>query len=142
MVKSTVEISQNRKSCGLLVWTVSRSMYYRGVRWLLHFKVSRYREGYSFLLKDLRFKISEGSDQNWSCPVGCLSLAEPSEILNIRSSRNCSILDTLIPWSDLNPLHYILSSCILVIWSKVNFWFLSTYWQYLDITHAVVRQLQ
>ena len=28
--------------------------------------------------------------------------------------------------------------CILVIWSKVNFWFLSTYWKSLDITQAVV----
>ena len=32
--------------------------------------VSRYCEGYSFFyrLQDLQFKISEGSDQNWSCP--------------------------------------------------------------------------
>ena len=31
--------------------------------------VSRYCEGYSFYrLQDLEFKISEGLDQNWSCP--------------------------------------------------------------------------
>ena len=32
-------------------------------------------------LQDLKFKISAGSDQNWSCP-------EPSKILNLRS---CSL---------------------------------------------------
>ena len=69
----------------------------------LDFKVSRYIEGYSLVIEDLKFKISEGSDQSWLCPVGCLSLtetanraaepgqlqflSEPSEILNLRSSN-------------------------------------------------------
>ena len=69
----------------------------------------------SGVVEDLKFKISEGLDQNWSCPeclVGCLSLAktanradsgklqfrsEPSEILNVRSSSTPEPVAFTIP---------------------------------------------
>ena len=42
-------------------------------------------------LEDLTFQISEGSDQNWSCP-------KPSEILNLRTSNTPEIVAFTIPW--------------------------------------------
>ena len=40
------------------------------------FKTSRYqgivKATVSWVLEDLKFKISEGSDQNWSCPESAL----------------------------------------------------------------------
>ena len=43
------------------------------IRWFLDFKVSKYCEGYSFGgIEDLKFKISEGSDQNLSCPESAM----------------------------------------------------------------------
>jgi hypothetical protein len=40
--------------------------------------VSRWREGYriSGVFEDLKFKISEGSDQNWSCPGSALTVIQ------------------------------------------------------------------
>ena len=46
--------------------------YIRGFRWLLDFYLKRYQDivkaTASWVFEDLKFKISEGSDQNWSCP--------------------------------------------------------------------------
>ena len=64
LFKGTVKFSY---ICALLIFF--QSMYIRGFRWFLDIKVSMYCEGYSsYRLQDLKFKISEGSDQNWSCP--------------------------------------------------------------------------
>ena len=68
----------------------------------------------SGVLEDLTFKISEDSDQNWSCPGSALLAVsgqlqfcfEPSEIWNLRSSNTpetVALNNTLIPWSLKNP---------------------------------------
>ena len=55
--------------------------------------------------EDLKFKISEGSDQNWSCPDSALLAvsakqlcSEPSEILNLMSSNTLETVAFNIPW--------------------------------------------
>ena len=60
----------------------------------------------SYMLQHLKFKISEGLDQNWSCPEtanraesGQLQFwSEPSEILNLRSSNTPETVVFNIPW--------------------------------------------
>ena len=50
----------------------------------------------------LKFKISEGYKQNWSCPGSALLAvsvwSEPSEILNLRSSNTSETVLVSIPW--------------------------------------------
>ena len=46
------------------------------------------RSTVSWVFEDLKFKISEGYDQNWS---------EPSEILNLRSSTTPEIVAFMPP---------------------------------------------
>ena len=47
-------------------------MYSRGCHISLDFKVSRYTNTVSGVFENLKFKISEGSDQNRSCPDSAL----------------------------------------------------------------------
>ena len=100
-------------------------MYVRVRHIFLDFKVSSYIEGYSFwVLWDLKFKISEGSDQNWSCPESA-QLAVSAKLRQLpgqtrttsiwvqafgnfklkvpKYSRNCSLQYTLIPPLLSNP---------------------------------------
>ena len=78
-------------------------MYVRGCQ---KFGIKVYWRLVSRVFEDLKFKISEGSDQNWSCPEtanradsGQLQFwSEPSEILNVRSSRTPETVAFTIPW--------------------------------------------
>ena len=56
----------------------------------------------SGVLEDLSLKISEGSDQNWSCPESAL-LAVSAKLKVLKYSQNCSLHNTLITWSLKNP---------------------------------------
>ena len=50
-----------------------------------------------YLFQDLKFKISEGSDQNWSFSDSALLAVPVLKVL--KYFRNCSLQYTLIPWS-------------------------------------------
>ena len=66
------------------------------IRWFRIFQTSRNQDIVKAtvfgVFEDLKFKISEGSDQNWSCPDSALLAVS----VNI---PNCSLHNTLIPWS-------------------------------------------
>ena len=91
------------------VVALNASMY---VRWFRIFQTSRYQGIVSAtvfrVFEDLKFKISEGSDQNWSCPESALWLSQLRAFWNfklmaLKYNRNCSLHNTLIPWSLKNP---------------------------------------
>ena len=46
----------------------------------------------SWVFEDLKFKNSEGYDQNWCFPDSAQFWSEPSEILNLRSSTTQEIV--------------------------------------------------
>ena len=102
------------------------------IRWFRTFQTSRYQgivKATVFgVLEDLKFKISEGSDHNWSCPEFSWDsqqgrLRTTSILIRafwnfkrkvLKYSRNCSLHSTLIP-NLVKPLMYI--------YEHFGFWF-------------------
>ena len=84
---------ENCKLLSINVHTLGVSPRYQGI----------VKTTVSEVFEDLKFKISEGSDQNWSCPESQFSWdsqqgrVRTTSILVLIYSINCNLHNTLIP---------------------------------------------
>ena len=125
-------------------------------RWFRIFQTSRYQgivKATVFgVFEDLKFKISEGSDQNWSCPESALlpvSVQFTSILVRafwnfkckiLKYSRTCSLHNTLIP-NLVKPLMFMelfFDSLRLVIILAQSEDSIEFYFMLMNINHVVL----
>ena len=115
-----------KKKFSLAMWWECSIPFFRiYLRWFRIFQTSRYqgivKATLSGVFEDLKFKISEGSDQNWSCPESALLAvsvraesgqlqfwSKSSESLNLRSSNTPESVAFTIPWCLKKILNHLM----------------------------------